>query len=48
MSKVKQPETKPRKKLEVRKQSIRQLSPEDLKQVAGGGYRPTATGNCYK
>jgi hypothetical protein len=46
----KKTEPKKTKKLEVRKERIRNLSQDELTSVAGGFPRPypaTRTGNCY-
>ena len=43
----KKPQDKKKRKLEVRKQTIRELSDKELKQVAGGILQPTQTGHCY-
>ena len=43
----KKPQGKKKRKLEVRKQTIRELSDQELKQAAGGYIRPTQTGHCY-
>ena len=44
----KKPQDKKKRKLEVRKQTVRELSDKELKQAAGGCYpQPTLTGHCY-